>query len=126
MSKYFTKDHEWISVEGDTGTVGISDYAQKQLGDIVYISLTKNVGEKVSQNDDIAEIESVKSVSQIFAPVSGEILEFNSDLEDEANSIFINEDPYGKGWILKIKLSNTSEVDGLMDESKYEEFLKTI
>jgi glycine cleavage system H protein len=126
MGKYFTKEHEWITVEGDTGTVGISNYAQKQLGDIVYVSLTRNIGDNVSQNDDVAEIESVKSVSQIFSPVSGEISEFNKLLEDEANSVLINEDPYGKGWILKIKLSNPDEINSLMDEKKYDEFVKTL
>ena len=98
MDRLFSKDHEWITVDGTTGTIGISDYAQKQLGDIVYVSLTKNIGETVSKSDDVAEIESVKSVSQVFTPVTGEILEINPLLENESNSVLINEDPYGKGF----------------------------
>jgi glycine cleavage system H protein len=126
MDRFFSKDHEWITVDGNDGTIGISDYAQKQLGDIVYVSLTKNPGESVSKNDDVAEIESVKSVSQVFAPVSGEILEVNPLFENESNSVLINEDPYGKGWILKMKLSKPEELKELMNEEKYQEFLKTL
>lgn len=126
MERKFTKDHEWITIEGTTGTVGISNYAQKELGDVVYVSLTKDIGEKVVKGDDVAEIESVKSVSQIYSPVSGEVLEFNTEFEDESKSVLVNEDPYGKGWILKIKVSNISELDELMNEKAYEEYLKTL
>ncbi|MBR6061451.1 MAG: glycine cleavage system protein H, partial [Spirochaetales bacterium] len=93
MGRKFTKDHEWITVDGNIGTVGISDYAQQQLGDVVYVTLTKDIGETIAKGDDAAEIESVKSVSQVFSPVSGEITEFNTAFDDEANSELINKDP---------------------------------
>ncbi len=121
--KKFTKEHEWISTEGDILTVGISDYAQRQLGDVVYIAFTKDENEKVAQNDDVAEIESVKSVSQIFSPVSGTIMAFNSELEDESKVEAVNSDPYGSGWIFKIKPSNKSELDGLMTEDQYNKYI---
>lgn len=123
MGKKFTKDHEWITVDGEIGTVGISDYAQAQLGDVVYVSLTRDIGETVSQGDDVSEIESVKSVSQVFTPVSGEIVEFNTAFEDEANSELVNKDPYNAGWIFKIKLSNQAELDSLMDEDAYNSYI---
>ena len=123
MGKKFTKDHEWITVDGNIGTVGISDYAQAQLGDVVYVTLTRDIGETVSQGDDVAEIESVKSVSQIFSPVSGEIIEFNTVFEDEANSELINKDPYNAGWIFKIKVTNASDLDTLMDEDAYNAYI---
>ena len=126
MEKKFSKEHEWIVVSGDTGTVGISDYAQKQLGDVVYVSLTRDIGEKVNQYDDVAEIESVKSVSQVFTPVSGELLEFNSIFEDESKSGIINEDPYNKGWIYKIKISKKEELNSLMSEKEYDDFIKSL
>ncbi|HOV13837.1 MAG TPA: glycine cleavage system protein GcvH, partial [Spirochaetota bacterium] len=108
MDRKFTKEHEWIVVSNGVGTVGISNYAQKELGDVVYVSLTKDIGDKVGKGDDVAEIESVKSVSQIYAPVSGEVVEFNTIFEDESKSGVVNEDPYGKGWIFKLKISNTN------------------
>jgi glycine cleavage system H protein len=124
--KKFTKDHEWISVEGDTGTIGITDYAQKQLGDIVYISLTKEIGDDLQPGDDFAEIESVKSVSQVFAPITGSLQEFNTDLEDEENTAMVNEDPYGKGWIVKITIADPSQLDDLMDESAYDSYTASL
>lgn len=123
MGRKFTKDHEWITVDGEIGTVGISDYAQGQLGDVVYVTLTHDIGETVAQGDDVAEIESVKSVSQVFTPVSGEIVEFNTVFEDESKSELINKDPYNDGWIFKIKLSDPSELDSLMDEEAYKDFI---
>ena len=123
MGRKFTKDHEWITVDGDLGTVGISDYAQQQLGDVVYVTLTKDIGETISKGDDAAEIESVKSVSQVFSPVSGEITEFNTAFDDEANSELINKDPYNAGWIFKIKLSDPAELNDLMDEDAYNAFI---
>ena len=123
MGRKFTKDHEWITVDGDIGTVGISDYAQSQLGDVVYVTLTRDIGETVEQGNDVAEIESVKSVSQVFTPVSGEITEFNTVFEDESKSELINKDPYNEGWIFKIKLSDPSELDSLMDEEAYKKFI---
>ncbi|HOJ64583.1 MAG TPA: glycine cleavage system protein GcvH [Spirochaetota bacterium] len=124
--KKFSKEHEWITVNGDTGTVGISDYAQKQLGDIVYVSFTRELGEKVKQFDDVAEIESVKSVSQVFTPVSGEIVEFNKIFEDETKSGIINQDPYGEGWLFKIKIDNKQELNSLMTEEEYNNFIKNL
>lgn len=126
MDKKFTKEHEWITVSGDIGTVGISDYAQKELGDVVYVSLTKDIGETISKGDDAAEIESVKSVSQIYSPVSGEIVEFNKIFEDESQSGVINEDPYNKGWIFKIKISDKSALEDLLSEKDYSDYIKTL
>lgn len=124
--KKFSKDHEWILLEGNTATIGVSDYAQKQLGDVVYVSLTGEIGDEVSIGDDIAEIESVKSVSQVYAPLDGKITEFNELFEDEANSGLINEDCYGKGWILKMEVADTSQMDDLMTESDYESYVETL
>jgi glycine cleavage system H protein len=126
MDRRFTKDHEWIVIENNIGTIGISDYAQKQLGDVVYVSLISAVGESVTKGAAVAEIESVKSVSQIFSPASGEICEFNIAFENESNSIIINEDPYGKGWILKIKIADTAEPENLMDDKQYDDYLKKL
>ena len=125
-NKKFSKEHEWITVNGETGTVGISDYAQKQLGDVVFVSWTREIGEKVKQYDDVAEIESVKSVSQVFSPVSGEILEFNKILEDESKCGIINNDPYGEGWLFKIKIDDIKDLDSLMSEDEYNNFIKNL
>ena len=124
--KKFTKEHEWILIENSIGIIGISDYAQKQLGDIVYVSLTKEVGDTLSSGEDFAEIESVKSVSQIYAPCDCKILEFNSLLLDEANCALINEDPYGKGWIIKAEVKDKSLLDELMDEKEYLKFIESL
>lgn len=124
--KYFSKEHEWITVNGNIGTVGISDYAQKQLGDVVYVSMVKEIGTDVVVESEVAEIESVKSVSPVYAPVSGKILEFNSIFKDESNSGIINKDPYGHGWIFKIELKNKDEINSLMDEEKYNKYLETL
>jgi glycine cleavage system H protein len=116
----FTKDHEWIRVDGDIGTVGITEYAQEQLGDVVYVDLP-DVGRSVEQNGECAVVESVKAASEIYAPVSGEVVEVNEALND--NPGMVNEDATGGGWFLKIKLSDTSQLEKLMDEDGYKELL---
>jgi glycine cleavage system H protein len=113
----YTSDHEWIKVEGDIATVGITDYAQNELGDIVYIEVN-SVGEALEQEETFGTIEAVKTVSDLFMPVSGEIIEFNEELE--SNPEIVNRDPYGQGWIIKIRLTKTEEVDGLMDAQAYQ------
>ena len=113
----YTKDHEWALVDGDVVTVGITDYAQGELGDIVYVELPE-VGDDVSAGDSFGTIEAVKAVSDLFAPVSGEVVEINEDLSDQPETI--NKDAYGEGWIIKIKLSDPSEFDDLLDKAQYE------
>lgn len=117
----FTEDHEWISVEGDIATIGISDYAQSQLGDVVFVDLPET-GREVAKGDEAAVVESVKAASEVYAPVSGEIIEVN-DVLDEAPAT-VNEDAMGAGWFVKMKLSDTSELDGLMDEAAYKTFVE--
>ena len=126
VMKKFTKEHEWIKVEGEVGIVGISDYAQKQLGDVVYVSLSKEIDDEISKGDDVAEIESVKSVSQVYAPVDGKLVEFNIIFEDESKSGIINEDPYQEGWIFKLSISDTDQLEPLMDEKEYEEYISKL
>lgn len=116
MATMYSEDHEWVTVEGDIATVGITDYAQKQLGDIVYVE-TPEIGSAVAQGDDAGVVESVKAASDIIAPVSGEVVEVNEDLEAAPGSV--NTDPTGEGWMYKIKLSEPGEVDGLMDAAEY-------
>ncbi|KLK91226.1 glycine cleavage system protein H [Microvirga vignae] len=123
MTTRYTKDHEYIRVEGDAGIVGISDYAQSQLGDVVFVELP-SVGKTLSKGDEAAVVESVKAASEVYAPVSGEVVEVNSDLESAPGTV--NEDPAGRGWFLKIRLTNPSELDGLMTEEQYQEFVKSI
>ena len=123
MTVYFTKEHEWVRVEGDTATVGISNHAQEQLGDIVFAEVPE-AGRKVSKGQEAAVVESVKAASDVYAPVSGEVIEGNSALaEDPA---LINSDPEGQGWFFKLKLDNASELDGLMDESAYSDFVASL
>ena len=117
----FTKDHEWIKVEGDTGTIGISDYAQEQLGDVVYVELPE-VGKELAKGDEIAVVESVKAASEVYAPVAGEILEVNSALED--NSGKVNEDAMGSGWFVKIRINDAAELDAMMTEAAYKTYLE--
>jgi glycine cleavage system H protein len=119
----FSKDHEYIIVDGDVGTVGISEHAQAQLGDVVFVELP-SVGDKVAKGAQAAVVESVKAASEVFSPVSGEIVAVNGDLEGEPS--LINEDALGKGWIVKIRLSDPAELGELMDEAAYQDFLKTI
>jgi glycine cleavage system H protein len=123
MTVRYTKDHEYIRVEGDTGIVGITDYAQEQLGDVVFVELPQ-VGKAVAKGGEAAVVESVKAASEIFAPVSGEVVAVNADLEGAPGTV--NEDPSGKGWFLKLKLKDPAELESLMSEEQYREFLKTI
>jgi glycine cleavage system H protein len=123
MTTRYTKDHEYIRVEGDAGIVGISDYAQAQLGDVVYVELP-TVGKTLAKGDEAAVVESVKAASEVYAPVSGEVVEVNSDLEGAPGAV--NEDAAGRGWFLKIRLTNPGELEGLMTEEQYGEFLKSI
>lgn len=123
MSLYFTKEHEWIRVDGDVATVGISDHAQEALGDIVFAEVP-NEGRAVSKGDDCAVVESVKAASDVYAPVSGNVIEGNSALADDPS--LINRDPEGEGWFFKLKLSDSSELDGLMDETAYRDWVKTL
>ncbi len=116
----YSKDHEWVRVDGDVGTVGISDYAQEQLGDVVYVELPE-VGRTVAQNEEAAVVESVKAASEVYAPVSGEVAEVNQALEDDP--ALVNGDPTGAGWFLKLRLSAPGELDGLMDEAAYADYV---
>ena len=117
----FTQDHEWIRVEGDTGVVGITDFAQEELGDLVYIELPE-VGKRFSQGKEAAVVESVKAAADLKAPVTGTITEVNSALADEPGKV--NSDPEGEGWFFKIKIANASELDGLLDEVAYGALIK--
>jgi glycine cleavage system H protein len=112
----YTEDHEYVRIEGDVATVGITDFAQGQLGDVVYVELPA-VGKKVAKGAEAAVVESVKAASEVYAPVTGEIIEVNGELEGSPS--LVNEDPAGKGWFIKIRLSDPSELDGLMDEAAY-------
>ncbi|MCR9257011.1 MAG: glycine cleavage system protein GcvH [Alphaproteobacteria bacterium] len=115
----FTEDHEWISVDGDIGMVGITDYAQEQLGDVVFVELP-DVGKKVAKGYDLAVVESVKAASEIYAPVAGEVVEVNEALPDAPETV--NSDPRGGGWFVKIKIKDPSDLDALMDEDAYKAF----
>jgi glycine cleavage system H protein len=123
MSLYFTKEHEWVRVEGDTATVGISNHAQEALGDIVFAEVPDE-GRAVSKGDDCAVVESVKAASDVYAPVSGDVIEGNAALADDPS--LINRDPEGEGWFFKLKLSDSAELDGLMDEAAYREWVKSL
>ena len=112
----YTKDHEWVKIEGDTATVGLTAFAQGELGDIVYVEI-ETEGESLDQEEVFGSVEAVKTVSDLFMPLSGEITEFNSNLE--ANPELVNSDPYGEGWMIKVKLSNPSEVEDLLDAAAY-------
>lgn len=116
----YTKDHEWARIEGDVATVGITDYAQSELGDIVYVELPQ-IGKKTKQSESFGTIEAVKAVSDLFAPLSGEIVEVNNSLANQPE--VINKDPYGEGWLVKIKFSNKNEINNLLDKSAYEELI---
>lgn len=123
MSLYFTKEHEWIRVEGDTATIGISNHAQEQLGDIVFAEVP-DAGRRLSKGQDAAVVESVKAASDVYAPVSGEVVEGNQAVADDP--ALINSDPEGEGWFFKLKLDNPGELEGLMDEGAYREWIKTL
>ena len=120
MTRYYTKDHEWIEVDGDTATVGITDYAQGQLGDIVFAEVPA-VGSTLKKGGDAALVESVKAASDVYAPVSGTVTEGNAALEDEP--ALVNSDPEGGGWFFKLSLSDVGELSGLMDEAAYKAFV---
>tara|TARA_B100000745_G_C19958599_1_gene323891 strand:- start:103 stop:483 length:381 start_codon:yes stop_codon:yes gene_type:complete len=112
----YTKDHEWVSIDGDVATIGITDFAQSELGDIVYVEV-ETVDETLDIEEVFGTVEAVKTVSDLFLPVTGEIIEFNESLEDEPEKV--NTDPYGEGWMIKVKCSNTSEFDALLSADDY-------
>ncbi|MGF1549564.1 MAG: glycine cleavage system protein GcvH [Sphingomonadaceae bacterium] len=119
MSRHFTQSHEWIAVEGETATVGITDYAQDQLGDVVFVELPEP-GRKLEKGKEAAVVESVKAASDVYAPVSGEVSEANRALVDDPS--LVNSAPEGEGWFFRLKLADRGELDGLMDEGAYKEF----
>ena len=123
MTVYYTKEHEWVRLEGDTATVGISNHAQDALGDIVFAEVPE-AGRRVSKGDEAAVVESVKAASDVYAPVSGEVVEGNSAVADDP--ALINRDPEGDGWFFKLRLDDPSEVEGLMDEAAYREFVESL
>lgn len=123
MSKKFTKDHEWIDVEGDVARIGITNYAQEQLGDVVFVELPE-AGHQFQQGNDAAVVESVKAASEVYAPVSGEIVEPNTKLEDDP--ALVNQDPTESGWFFTIKVSNPDELNDLMDEAAYADYVKEL
>ncbi len=116
----YTKDHEWVKIEGDTATVGITDFAQGELGDVVFVEVDTE-GESLDKEETFGTIEAVKTVSDLFMPIGGEITEFNEELESAPDTI--NKDPYGKGWIIKIKIADKSETDDLLDAEQYKELV---
>lgn len=118
----YTKEHEWIDAQGDTAKIGITDYAQHELGDVVFVELP-GAGAKLEKGKSFGSVESVKAVSDIYAPVSGEILEANGELQNKPESI--NNDPHGAGWLVKVKLANPAEVNALMDAAAYEAYIAT-
>jgi glycine cleavage system H protein len=120
MTRYFTKDHEWIAVEGDEATVGITDYAQSQLGDITFVELPGE-GSEVGKGDSASVVDSVKAASDVYAPVSGQVTVANAALEDQPE--LVNSDPEGEGWLWKMTLSDATELDGLMDEASYQAYV---
>jgi glycine cleavage system H protein len=119
----YSEEHEWIRIEGDTGTIGITQYAQEQLGDVVFVDVPAS-GRKVAKGESVAVVESVKAASDIYAPVSGEVIESNAALADSPGDV--NTEPMGKGWFFKIKMSDKGELAGLMDEAAYEAFVKSL
>ena len=121
MSRYFTQDHEWIEVEGDTGTVGITDYAQGQLGDITFVELP-GVGQAVAKGDSVSVVDSVKAASDVYTPVSGEVTDVNEALGDEPE--LVNADAELGGWLFRLKLSDAGELGSLMDEAAYKEYVE--
>ena len=123
MSKKFTKDHEWIDIEGDVARIGITNYAQEQLGDVVFVELPE-AGRQFQQGNDAAVVESVKAASEVYAPVSGEIVEPNTKLEDDP--ALVNQDPTESGWFFTMKVSNPDELKDLMDEAAYADYVKEL
>jgi glycine cleavage system H protein len=123
MPRYFTEDHEWIEVDGDSAMIGITDYAQEQLGDIVFVEMPA-VGTKLIKGKEAAVVESVKAASDVFAPVTGSVIESNSALED--NPALVNTSPESDGWFFKLTIADAGELDGLMDEAKYKTFCESL
>lgn len=117
----YTKDHEWVKIDGDTATIGITDFAQGELGDIVYVDVD-TLDDTVAEGEVFGSVEAVKTVSDLFMPVSGEVVEFNEALEDEPE--LVNSDPYGAGWMIKVAVSDASELDNLLDSEAYLELVK--
>jgi glycine cleavage system H protein len=117
----YTKDHVWVHAEGDTATLGISDYAQQELGDIVFVEMPET-GKKIAKEENFGTIESVKSVSDLVSPVGGDVTEINTQLEDTPETI--NSDPFGEGWIVKMKMDNSGDLDAMMDYAAYSKFLE--
>lgn len=116
----YTKDHEWVKMDGEVATIGITDFAQGELGDIVYVEV-ETVGDELSTGDVFGTVEAVKTVSDLFIPVAGEVLELNESLEDSPENV--NDDPYGDGWIVKVKVSDTGEIDGLLSAEDYKSLI---
>jgi glycine cleavage system H protein len=118
---HYSKDHEWVRVDGDIATIGITDYAQNSLGDVVYVELPKP-GDEFAAHESFGSVESVKAVSELFTPVSGKVVESNPTLQDEPEKV--NEDPYGDAWMIRVKMSKPGEVDSLLTPAEYEDFTK--
>lgn len=118
----YSKDHEWVSVEGDVATIGITDYAQSSLGDVVYVDLPRS-GDKFDAHESFGSVESVKAVSEVFVPVGGEVVEVNDALNDNAE--VVNSDPYGEAWFIKVKMANAGDADALLSGVEYEEYLSS-
>lgn len=116
----YTKDHEWVRIEGDVATIGVTDFAQGELGDVVFVEI-ETVGDELGHGDTFGTVEAVKTVSDLYMPVSGEVLEFNEDLEGSPEKV--NEDPYGDGWMIKVQMSDSSELNDLLDASAYKELV---
>lgn len=116
----YTKDHEWVKIDGNTATIGITDFAQSELGDIVYVDIN-TVGQEVNQHDVFGTVEAVKTVSDLYMPVSGKVVEFNSALDGSPEKV--NADPYGEGWMVKVEVKNAGEVDGLLTADQYKELI---
>ncbi len=123
MTTRYTRDHEWIRLDGDVATIGITDYAQEQLGDIVFVELPE-IGKKLDKGAEAAVVESVKAASEVFAPVTGEVIAVNGTLSDQPGAV--NEDPEGNGWFMQMRVADKASVDGLMDAAAYKAFLETI
>lgn len=117
----FTKEHEYVRVEGNVAVIGVTDYAQGELGDIIYVDFTKSVGDEVAVNDVVCSIEAVKTVSEVFSPLTGKITEVNSGINDAASNV--NSDPYGAGWLFKMEVANAAELDALLDAASYKGLL---
>lgn len=117
----YTREHEWVKIDGDSAVVGITDYAQGELGDVIYVDITESLGTEVNQGDPLGSIEAVKTVSEIYSPVSGDIQDINLDVQERAS--LLNTDPYGDGWIIKIKYSDISQYDALLDANAYKELI---